>query len=244
MRKKIAIILTLLVIAVGSLFIFFKKDAGAPASSSKPPANNSQAVESPAPQPANDETNKYTIDNQNSIYFIVNKQRALPSTFVPQNLVTVGGEQMRSDTATALNNLFSAAKKDGISMKALSGYRSYSYQQRVYQGYVNKDGQAKADTYSARPGHSEHQTGLAVDVGNGQCDLQQCFGQTQAGKWLAANAGKYGFIIRYQQGKESLTGYQYEPWHLRYVGIELAGKLQASGQTIEQYFNLPAATSY
>ena len=104
-----------------------------------------------------------------------------------------------------------------------------------------RDGQALADTYSARPGHSEHQTGLAVDVGaisNPSCDLETCFGETIEGKWVAANAQNYGFIIRYPNGKDAITGYQYEPWHLRYVGIDAAVAIYNSGLTMDQYYGI------
>ena len=106
----------------------------------------------------------------------------------------------------------------------VSGYRSYSQQASLYDSYVRQYGQATADTLAARPGFSEHQTGLAMDIGNasGVCALQACFATTPAGKWAAANAATYGFIIRYPAGAEAVTGYTYEPWHLRYVGRDLA----------------------
>ena len=103
----------------------------------------------------------------------------------------------------------------------------------TYNGYVSQYGQAQADTFSARPGHSEHQTGLAVDLGNSNnsCALEICFGDTAGGLWLAANAADYGFIVRYPQGKEADTGYQYEPWHLRFLGVDTAKAVVASGKT-------------
>lgn len=237
MQKKLLIALAFLLLGIAAFLIFSKNQAEAPSSpsSSGSPADTKLS---------NDEAAKYTIDNQDSIYYIVNKKRSLPSSFIPKNLATVGTEQIRSDVATAMNSMLSAAKKEGISMKLISGYRSYTEQQKVYSGYVRSDGQSKADTYSARPGHSEHQTGLAIDLGSGSCDLQVCFADTKAGKWLAAHAHEYGFIIRYEEGKEHLSGYQYEPWHLRYVGNELAKKLRDSNQTMEQFFGLPAPTSY
>lgn len=239
MRRKTIILTVIVLLAVIGGIILAKKRADAPSSPAKYGSSQPQSADSAGP-----DMSKYTIDNQNSIYYIVNKQRSLPAGFVPQNLVTAGGERVRSDTATALNSLLGAAKKEGVSLRLISGYRSYLEQQKVYSGYVKTDGQAKADTYSARPGYSEHQTGLAIDLGSGSCDLQTCFGDSKAGKWLAAHAHEYGFIIRYGKGQENLTGYQYEPWHLRYVGNELAAKLQTSGQTLEQFFGLPAPTSY
>jgi zinc D-Ala-D-Ala carboxypeptidase len=242
MRKKILAVLIVITVVVGYL-VFFKNDNKVAA----PQANQqsaAQAGHTGSVSLNNQEADKYTIDNPDSIYFIVNKKRALPAGYVPKNLVTISGQQLRSDTANAMNELLDGARGDGISYSIISGYRSYYYQDSVYGDYVKRDGQAKADTYSARPGHSEHQTGLAADLGTGTCNLEICFGDTAAGKWLLNNSYKYGFIVRYQQGKENLTGYQYEPWHIRYLGIDLASKVYKSGKTLEQYFSLPAATTY
>lgn len=241
-KKLIAFALVILILAVG-YFGFIRKDkAGAPESRQDSTAKKSSGSDSFSLD--NQATSQYTIDNPDSIYFIVNKKRALPSGYIPKNLVTVGNQQLRADTANALNQLMDAARSDGVNFNIISGYRSYNYQVSVYDAYVQRDGQAKADTYSARPGHSEHQTGLAADLGTGTCDLEICFGNTPGGKWLINNSYKYGFIVRYPEGKENLTGYQYEPWHVRYLGIDLATKVHNSGKTLEQYFNLPAATSY
>lgn len=247
MRKKIILVIIVVVLAGGGYFLFHKKDKENKENPTVPQTSANTEIKQPKSKSvntSNEETDKYTINNQSSIYFIVNKQRALPSTFVPQNLVTIGSEQFRSDTAASINSLIQAARNDGINYKIISGYRSYIYQAGVYNGYVKSDGQAKAGTYSARPGHSEHQLGLAADLGNGICDLQACFGDTKAGKWLSAHAHEYGFIIRYQKGKENLTGYQYEPWHIRYVGNNLAEKIHQSGKTMEQFFGLSSALNY
>lgn len=237
MPKKLAIVgLALFVVVAGYSFISKESDDTKP---SKQGGNGRQEAGL-----SKEEISKYTIDNQSSIYFVVNKKRSLPSSFVPQNLVTLGNEQLRSDVAPALNSLIEAARNDGINLRVLSGYRSYDNQALVYNNYVRADGRQKADTYSARPGHSEHQLGLAADLGTGTCDLQVCFGDTKGGKWLAQNAYKYGFIIRYPEGKQDLTGYQYEPWHLRYTSDGLAQKIYKSGKTMEQFFGLPPAVSY
>jgi D-alanyl-D-alanine carboxypeptidase len=240
MRKKI-LVTALVIILVGIYFIFIRNDnkASAPGSAQKARSGSTSQI-----RLNNSQTGQYTIDNPDSTYYIVNKKRSLPSSFVPKNLVTFEGKQLRSDTANAMGQLFDAASGDGINFKVISGYRSYQYQQGVYYGYVKRDGQTKADTYSARPGHSEHQTGLAADVGTGTCDLSICFGDTTGGKWLVNNAYRYGFIIRYPKDKENLTGYQYEPWHIRYLGIDLAAQVHKSGKTLEQFFALPPATDY
>lgn len=237
MSKKISVFVVAALVLLGGLFIIFGKDNDASLKSQDKDRPASAGLDS-------GEISKFTIDNPDSIYYIVNKKRALPPGFVPKNLVSMSGIQLRSDTANALNQLLDAARAEGINLKIISGYRSYQYQQNVYGDYVRRDGRAKADTYSARPGHSEHQTGLAADLGTGACDLQICFGDTAGGRWLAKNAYKYGFIIRYPKGKENRTGYQYEPWHLRYLGIDLATKVYESGQTLEQFFGLPNADSY
>jgi D-alanyl-D-alanine carboxypeptidase len=139
-----------------------------------------------------------------------------------------------------------AAKQSGIELKLASGYRSYANQAATYSNYAKTYGTSQADTFSARPGHSEHQTGLAADLEpiDGQCELDQCFGDLPEGKWLAANAYKYGFIVRYQKGAQDLTGYEYEPWHMRYIGTGLSDQINTSGQTLEQFFGLPNITSY
>ena len=148
-----------------------------------------------------------------------------------------GGEN--ATAKNKLNELIGSAKNEGVKFKIISGYRSYNYQKEVYQGWVNSLGQKEADKVSARPGHSEHQTGLAYDLGNGgSCDLESCFGDTKEGKWLKLNAHKYGFIIRYPKDKVNITGYSYEPWHLRYVGIEHAKSIYEQKISLEEYLGV------
>ncbi len=206
------------------------------------PVNSTTENISLTPSPS-----QLSIDDPNSIWIVVNKKRPLPSTFAPSDLKYINErKQIRAEAATAFQKMMKAAEQDGLSFKIISAYRSYSNQVDVYNGWVKRDGQIKADTYSARPGHSEHQTGLAVDIGNanGMCDLDICFADTPLGKWLLAYAYKYGFIIRFPSNKINITGYQYEPWHIRYVGTYLAEKLQDAHQTMEEYFGLLAAPSY
>jgi D-alanyl-D-alanine carboxypeptidase len=137
---------------------------------------------------------------------------------------------------TAFNNMQADAQALGLNLYISSGYRSYSYQENLYNNYVYQDGKEAADTYSARPGHSEHQTGLAFDLNT----IDDSFAYTDEGKWVAQNCYKYGLILRYPEGKEKQTGYKYESWHLRYVGKELAEKLYNNGNwiTLEENFNL------
>ena len=126
------------------------------------------------------------------------------------------------------------AAEDGYTLKIVSGFRSFETQYVIYWRYVRNDGQKAADTYSARPGHSEHQTGLAMDLNS----LKSAFGDTPEGKWLAAHCHEYGFILRYPQGKQNITGYKYESWHIRYVGTDMSYAIHNSGLTLEEYFGI------
>lgn len=156
---------------------------------------------------------------------LVNKTYHLPSNYAP------GDNQ---EAYQALLRLQNDAKKVGHDLPLLSGYRSYSYQKTLYESYVQRDGEAVANTYSAKPGQSEHQTGLAFDVGS----LYFSFGDTAAGIWLRDNAHHYGFIIRYPKGKESITGYTYEPWHIRYINVEVATEIYNRQITLEEYLGV------
>lgn len=156
---------------------------------------------------------------------IVNKKYHLPSDYNP-GVDPVAG--------AALEKLQSGAKSAGFSIPLLSGFRSYTTQERLYNNYVARDGVEKASTYSAKPGQSEHQSGLAFDIG----ELSDTYGETPAGRWLSKNAHKYGFIIRYMKGKENITGYQYEPWHVRYVGEKVAKEIYEKGVTLEEYLGV------
>lgn len=172
---------------------------------------------------------------------LVNKKFKLRSDYYPSVVATglTGGGELRQEAVVALSQLFSAANNEGISLSVLSAYRSYSTQESTYNGYVSQYGQEQTDTFSARPGHSEHQTGLAVDVGTGECNFDQCFGGTIAGKWLQLHAPEYGFIIRYPSDGQELTGYSYEPWHLRYLGKDIAKAVVAGGGVYEKYLGKP-----
>ncbi len=163
---------------------------------------------------------------------IANKTYSLPSSYAPGGLT--------SECSAAFNRLANAAAYSGLNIYVISGYRSYSTQYNLYNRYVAADGRAAADTYSARPGHSEHQTGLAMDVNS----LSSFFAYTAEGRWLAANAHKYGFVIRYAADKENITGYIYEPWHIRYLGVDLATAVYNSGLCLEEFFGITSQYSY
>ena len=205
------------------------------------------------------DTSQHSLSDASSIWVVVNKQRPLsPIDYVPADLVippvakrsniTSDEQKLRSETASGLKTMFEAAAADAVTLNLQSGYRSYNLQTSVYQRYVGQQGKAVADSQSARPGHSEHQTGLAADIGGvskPSCNLDTCFAATIEGKWLEAHAFKYGFFVRYPSDKTTVTGYIYEPWHVRYVGISLSSELQAQNiSTLEEYFKLGAAPDY
>lgn len=188
------------------------------------------------------------ITNAKSIAVIVNKKRNLPSDYEPSDLVepnvkfSFSGDNpkklMRKEAAKALEQLFAKAKDDKIELAAVSGYRSYATQKAIFDRNAKQKGEDEANKTSAHPGQSEHQTGLAMDVSSKSANygLEQNFGDTKEGKWLKKNASKFGFVIRYPKGKENITGYTYEPWHVRYLGKELAQEIDASGLTVEEFF--------
>lgn len=189
-----------------------------------------------------------TVSDGDSKLVLVNKNYALDSNYAPidlviPNVLTLGHQQntsiyLRQEAAQQLEQLFSIAEKEaGLIFLARSGYRSYETQVSLYQRYVNTHGQDAADRFSARAGHSEHQTGLAIDVTADSVDgqLTTDFGLTDEGIWLKENAHRFGYIIRYLEGRESETGYQYEPWHIRYVGVEAATEIYQNNWILEQY---------
>jgi len=194
-----------------------------------------------------DKSGAATITNPDSTVVIANKKRMLPASYAPKDLTVPNvafsfsgyspKKQMRKPAANALEKMFAAAKKDGIELKAVSGYRSYATQKSIFQRNAEQKGEEVANRTSAKPGQSEHQSGLAMDVSSASVNytLETDFGQTKEGKWLKKNASKYGFIIRYEDGKEKITGYTYEPWHVRYVGVWIAGEIARQGLTLEQY---------
>jgi zinc D-Ala-D-Ala carboxypeptidase len=202
---------------------------------------------------------KYSIDEADSIWVVVNKQRQIsPLKYQPENLVFPAfpkpkvqnpfGLQLREEAALATVEMASAMSKEGIGTLTLnSGFRTYKNQQGLYNRTRDTRGLAVAEKLSARPGHSEHQLGLAADFSaRGQgCVILVCFGNTEAGRWLEENAHEYGFILRYPKGHRSITGFQYEPWHFRYVGVELAKEMKTKGiKTLEEFWELESAPDY
>jgi len=202
---------------------------------------------------------KYSIDQADSIWVVVNKQRQIsPLKYQPASLAFPAfpkpkvqnpfGLQMREEAAIATVELAAAMAEAGKGTLILnSGFRTYKNQQGLYNRTRDTKGLAVAEKLSARPGHSEHQLGLAADfsVKGSGCAIMACFGSTEAGIWLAENAHEYGFVLRYPKGFKPITGFQYEPWHFRYVGVELATELKTKGiKTLEEFWGLDAAPDY
>jgi D-alanyl-D-alanine carboxypeptidase len=164
---------------------------------------------------------------------IANKTYGLPKDYDPYE------GDISPEAQLAFKRMQGEASKSGLNLYISSGYRSYSYQVGLYDRYVKSDGKEAADLYSARPGYSEHQTGLCFDLNT----IDDSFAYTDEGIWVAENCYKYGFIVRYPKGKESSTGYQYEPWHLRYLGVDLATKVYNSGLSLEEYLGITSKYS-
>lgn len=244
MKRLLAAVGIIAILAV--LILLYTHDANAPGSGT-PSRKPNQSANAPG-----FDKQLHSLDTPGSIWWIVSKVRSVsPIDYAPSDLITpsvplgknTGSSEMRlrKEAATALEQMVSEAKKDGINLLLVSAYRSYQLQISVYNGWVQQYGQTGADKISARPGTSEHQTGLAADLGSAtkECELEECFADTLEGKWLASNAHLYGFIVRYPQGKYDATGYEFEPWHFRYVGRELSQEMYKENiKTLEEFFNI------
>ena len=186
-------------------------------------------------------TNTKETKYLNTEYILSNKYLYMPSNYVPNNLTTINSKYSNENkklvdiACKSFENLANDAATSGYTIRAISAYRSYKYQEILYNKYKDQDGEILADTYSARPGYSEHQTGLVIDVDNGKIDFNN-FELTDEFKWMKNNAYKYGFILRYPKGKEKITGYTYEAWHYRYVGLEVAKYIYENDITFDEYY--------
>ena len=259
-RRTIVIFSAVGILVIGALVaaIVVLSPHGAPESApSNTPKPTPTKTPPPTPTPTPTPTfNKslYSIDDPNSIWVVADKLRQLnPADWEPPDLVEVpvtyvNQPFMRQVASDAVVQMFAAfTSETGLSMASQSAYRSYGSQQDVYAGWVASLGQEAADLTSARPGFSEHQTGLSIDISAdpANCSLDQCFADTPQGQWLAANAWRFGFVLRYPNGYTQITGYEFEPWHYRYVGPELATELHDTGvMTLEEFFGLPPAPTY
>ena len=209
-------------------------DAAATRSGTGPSALSTPSTPAPACSPAD-------------TLFLVDKDHALPPDYAPTDLVKMTQQdaspgaptvvQLRQSAAESLTQMLTDARAQSVNLLSQSGYRSYDYQVQVYGNEVKAFGQAQADRESARPGHSEHQLGLAMDFTTRALgyDLNDSFAATPEGRWLAQNAARYGWVLSYPQGKEDLTGYQYEPWHYRFIGVSAAQSFLATGLTLNQW---------
>ena len=232
-------------VAPGSLGV--KTAAEVPKKTAKPIALKDKVVtsESFAPQPSLPSPTIKVTNKGDNLLVLINKEIRLHSSYYPKDLVDLdksiktsyGSNQLRKEAAAALLKLFKAAEKKGFSLNVNSAYRSYQTQVATYNYWVSQVGVAQADRFSARPGHSQHQLGTTVDITSASVSykLMESFGNTTEGKWLAANAYKYGFVLSYPKGFEGITGYTYEPWHFRYIGVGNAKKWKNSGLILETF---------
>ncbi|PJI08693.1 MULTISPECIES: M15 family metallopeptidase [Clostridium] len=239
--KKLILSLVLISTILASTIIIYNNQA------SKKIANTKTQIGKTKKKPSVSKKQKAKIVKRQNI-LIVNKQSKLSGNYVPQNLrvpnvkfisyAAPNVRQMEGEAATALENMFNAASKDGFTLLAVSGYRDYNYQQKLYTEKVKRDGKAEADKYVAEPGTSEHQTGLAMDLLSTEyTSLDDGFVNTKSYKWLQQNCGKYGFIIRYPKDKENITKYNFEPWHVRFVGLPASNTIMTKNITLEEYLN-------
>lgn len=246
-------------VLIGSIFLLAPHPQEVPVAQSPTPSDTPTPSSTPTPHPDSPlkltfDRSKFSIDDPSSIWVVVDKLRPLnPKNYAAPDLVTTPVDHanppiLRQAAADAVVKMFAAYNAEtGNKMQVQSAYRSYDVQVSVYGSYAASEGQAGADTHSARPGYSEHQTGLALDISAlpAQCTLAACFADTDQGKWLAANAWKYGFLLRYPNKLTGITGYTFEPWHYRYIGVELATEMHKIGvKTLEEFFDLPAAPDY
>lgn len=272
MKKKLFVFLCLVVMGFVSFRALFFKNGPTDLSnhsqdwyeseSSDDQKNNQHNLSSKRPKKPSTTTDttihkgNVEIDRTPDSYTVlVNKEYGLPEDYVPDDLVVPNisypfsyydeKKLLREVPAAALEELVVAAKEDNVILNGISGYRSYARQKAIYQNNIKTKGLAHTEQYSAKPGYSEHQSGLSIDVSarSNNNALTARFGSTKEGIWLAKNCYKYGFIIRYPKGKEAITGYSYEPWHIRYVGVELATYLTKNNLTLEEYYGYePKAT--
>lgn len=202
----------------------------------------------PLAEPVTTDSGSLVVGNPYDQLAIINKENALPEDYEPHDLVVpdvrfpfeedLPKKQLRAPAAEALEALFSEAEAAGYELFAQSGYRGYDTQVSLFKAYADEHGEEEANIFSARPGESEHQTGLAMDITSESVSYQLTtdFGETPEGQWVAENAHTFGFIIRYEEGKEDVTQYQFEPWHLRYVGVKAATEMVENNLTMEEYF--------
>jgi D-alanyl-D-alanine carboxypeptidase len=213
------------------------------------PATPDAAPTGPAPTAVGIDLALHSTTDLTSLWVVVNKQHPVsPSDYAPADLVTVAGAPVRAVVAPDLRAMVAAARADGVRLSASTAYRSYGFQAYLHADLVRRMGAAYADRYSARPGYSEHQTGLALDLHSASqpsCDLRPCFAGTVEAAWVAAHAWEYGFVVRYTADNTVSTGYEPEAWHVRYVGRDLAAWMHANGvRSLEDAFGVSGGPDY
>lgn len=222
-----------------------------------PTAASEQPADTPAPEASSTPAPPAVNTDTSTVTYLVNREYPLPADFVPEGLTppdvlfpfsdtSIDKAKMTPEAGEALALLFDAAYNEaGLTLYGISAYRSYARQYTIYATNLATAGIAHTNRYSAAPGRSEHQTGLAIDISCASegFGLETTFADTPEGIWIAGNAHRFGFILRYPKDKEDITGYNYEPWHIRYVGCELAAHLYETGLTLDEYYGVPSALS-
>ncbi len=237
-------LLILLVFLVGGMFSLILRMVDVPAST---PVQAEPVAAEPADEPVEPEI---VFDKDAPELILVNKENTVPSDYEPEVLTELDeslratnrdpvSQKLVPEAAEAFVVLVEAAQDEGLTIKLTSGYRSYAIQEKLYNNYLSEKGEEWTKKYSAPPGASEHHTGLAADVSCPSISyiLDDSFAETDEGIWLKEHAHEYGFIIRYQEGKEDITGYAYEPWHIRYVGEDAAAEIYKSDITLEEFLS-------
>lgn len=249
-KIQIRLIISIILIALSGMLtvvLFFNLPTPSKEEIKETPKPTQEITEEQEDQ-QEEETEEINLWDTESVLLIANKKNPLPEGYVPSDLVDIDVPkraddlQLRQEAHEALKEMIKQAEKEGVNPIVLSAYRSYQDQEIIYQQYAREYGKEKADTFSARAGYSDHQTGLTIDFVNYNLnyDLKEEFEKTEEGKWLLQHSYEYGFILRYPKGKEDITGYIYEPWHYRYIGKEYAKKIHDQGEdcTYEEYFGV------
>jgi zinc D-Ala-D-Ala carboxypeptidase len=208
----------------------------------EPPSGQDQDEQDNADLPKPGDAELKVISNGNDLLALVTKETTLKSSYAPTDLVRIPEYMyparelwLREEALRQLEKLWQAAADDGVTLTIISAYRSYAYQQTLFQNYASSYGEDAANRFSARPGQSEHQLGTTVDFGGTTVDLEAAYADTDQGRWLAENAYRFGFAMSYPDGKEEITGYIFEPWHYRYIGPEAAAEWYAAGLSLKEF---------
>jgi zinc D-Ala-D-Ala carboxypeptidase len=208
----------------------------------EPPSGQDQSEPESADLPKPGDVELKVISDGNDLLALVTKETTLKSSYAPTDLVRIPEYMyparelwLREEALKQLEKLWQAAADDGVTLTIISAYRSYQYQQTLFQNYASSYGEEAANRFSARPGQSEHQLGTTVDFGGTAVDLKAAYADTDQGRWLAEHAYRFGFAMSYPEGKEEITGYIFESWHYRYIGPEAAAEWYAAGLSLKEF---------